>query len=273
MLVALVTALSYAVAYAYNAGFASFFDLPPFLISPTVGTILQAAAAVGAVLLGFWNIVAVVWVFAPRGDTALVRSIRRFLVFLLIIGFFYVPIRDVKGVWVLAAIILGFYVFFSFVFPLITQRKIAGYEKKLLAQEQFDRDADGYSLNTHVARALGGRELLVGALSLLLVYFSYLVGFGAAVRKEDFLFLDDRPGFVVAALDEELLVLAGYNPVTLKLTGTYQVERLAENRPWVLKSMHIGRLASHERNSAQSRQTQVETAKEKENKVRHDNHE
>lgn len=260
---ALVTALSYAVAYAYNAGFASFFDLPPFLISPTVGTILQAAAAVGAVLLGFWNIVSVVWVFAPRGDTALVRSIRRFLVFLFIIGFFYVPIRDVKGVWILVAIISGLYVFFSFVFPFITQRNIAGYENKLLGQEEIERAADGHSLNAHVAQSLGGSKLLVGALCVLLVYFSYFVGFGAAVRKEGFLVLDGRPGYVVAALDDELLVLAGYDPATRKLTGNYQVERLAEGRPWALRRMHIGKLASSERNSVQPRQIQVETAKEK----------
>lgn len=253
MLVALVTALSYAVAYSYNAGFASFFDLPPFLISPTVGTILQAAAAVGAVLLGFWNIVAVVWVFAPRGDTALVRSIRRFLVVLLVVGFFYAPIRDVKGVWILVAIILGLYVFFSFVFPLITQRNIAGYENKLLGQEEIERTADSHSLNAHVARALGGSALLVGALCVLLVYFSYFVGFGAAVRKENFLVLDGRPGYVVAALDDELLVLAGYDPATRKLTGNYQVERLAENHPWVLNNMLIGRLASRDKKSARPR--------------------
>ena len=254
---ALATAISYAVAYSYNAGFASFFGLPPFLISPTVGTILQAAAAVGAVLLGFWNIATGVWVFAPRGDTALARSIRRFLVLVLVVGLFYVPIRDVKGVWILAAIILGLYAFFSFAFPLVTQRKIVGYENKLLGQEKIERDADRHSLNSHVARALGGRELLAGALSILLVYFAYFVGFGAAVRKEDFLILDNRAGYLVAAFDEELLILAAYDPVTRKLTGSYQVERLAENRPWVLKSIHIGRLASREKQPAQPGRAQI----------------
>jgi len=189
------------------------------------------------------------------GDTALTRAIRRFLVIVLFVGLFYAPIRDVKGAWILAAIILGLYAFFSFAFPLITQRKIAGYENKLLGQEKIERDADSHSLNAHVARALGERELLMGALCILLVYFSYLVGVGAAIRKEDFLVLDDRPGFVVAALDEELLVLAGYDPVTRKLTGYYQVERLAENRPWVLKSMHIGKLASRERKPVRPQRT------------------
>lgn len=257
MLVALATGLSYAVAYAYNAGFASFFDLPPFLISPTVGTILQAAAAVGAVLLSFWNIAAGVWTFAPRGNTALARAIRRFLVVVLFVGLFYAPIRDINGIWILAAIILGFYAFFSFIFPLITQRKIAGYENKLLGQEKIEHDAGGHSLNAYMARAMSERELFVGAMCILLVYFSYLVGVGAAVRKEDFLVLDDRPGFVVAALDEELLVLAGYDTVTRKLTGNYQVERLAENRPWMLKSMHIGKLASREKTPAQPQRTQI----------------
>ena len=54
VLIAAASALSYAVAYAYRSGFASYFDLPPLLLTPTIGGILHAGAAVGAFLLFLW---------------------------------------------------------------------------------------------------------------------------------------------------------------------------------------------------------------------------
>lgn len=86
ILLAAATALSYGIAFAYQSGYASYFGMPPLLLTPTIGTVLKAAGAVGLAFLSFWNIANGIWPFAPRGKSALHRAIRRLLAITLIAG-------------------------------------------------------------------------------------------------------------------------------------------------------------------------------------------
>src|SRR5437016_4506838 len=101
LLVASASGVSYAVAYAYRSGFASYFGLPPLLLTPTLGGVLQAGAAVGAVLLSFWVIVNGLWIFLPRSDSAVGRSIRRLLLILLIIVLTFFSVFTYKWGWLI----------------------------------------------------------------------------------------------------------------------------------------------------------------------------
>lgn len=240
---AIASALSYAVAYAYQSGFASHFGLPPLLLSPTIGSILQAGAAVGVVLIVFWNFASVAWHFSPRGDTALKRVIRRVVALALVMGLLFLPVLDRKSGWIAFVAMLGFFVFFEFVFPLIAQRKIIGYENKLLEQEELERHVAQHSLLDRAVIAFGKSALRLLVAAVLLIFVSYSVGLRAAINQEEFFVLADRPGYVVAAVEDNLLILAAYMPATLTLTGTYQVERLSDSRTWTLQKAHIGKLA------------------------------
>jgi len=244
VLLAVASALSYAVAYAYQSGFASHFGLPPLLLSPTIGSILQAGAAVGIVLMAFWNFASVAWHFSPRGDTALKRAIRRIIALALVFGLLLFPILDSKSGWIVFAFMLFLFVFLEFVFPLITQRKIIGYENKLLEQEEIERHVAQHSLVEHAVIAFGKSALRLAVAAVLLIFISYSVGLRAAIKQEEFFVLTDRPGYVVAAMEDNLLILAAYIPTTLVLTGTYHVERLSDSREWTLKQEHIGKLTA-----------------------------
>jgi hypothetical protein len=240
VLVAAASALSYAVAYAYRSGFASYFELPPLLLTPTIGGILQAAASVGILLLTFWNILNGLWIFLPRTDSIIGRHVRRLLLMLLIMVLVLYSFLTSWWSWVIIATVLFFFGFGFFIFPLITQREIHGYENKLLAQEKVD--AAGITLVDEARQRIGNKALSLIVASVVLLYFAHAVGNNAAKAQEDYFVVADTPDHVVAAMDDDTIVLVAYDPAAMTLKRAYAIRRLTSERVWLLEKKHIGRL-------------------------------
>lgn len=212
ILIAAASALSYAVAFAYEAGYAEYFGIPPLLISPNVGAVLKAAGVVGLALLSFWNIANGLWPFMPRGTSACDRAVRRLVIITLIAGLFIFYLLDGWRAWLTLAIISGFFGFFEFVFPLIVNRKISGYENKLLAQEAIEEEAQKHTLLEKAESVIGVGGLRLLAFALLLLIMARVIGVNVAKNQEDFYALADRPNAVVLSMHENVLILGNYDP-------------------------------------------------------------
>lgn len=243
ILLAAASAAAYAVAFAYRTGYASHFGLPPVLLSPSLGAVLQAGGVVALSLLAVWNVATGIWPWVPRGHSARDRAVRRLLIIALIAAAFLFQALNGGHPWVALLGVLAFFGFFEFLFPLIVNRKIAGYEEKLLAQEEIERNAQKHSFASQVASLIGEDMLRLAVVVALLVLLANLVGARAAKTQTEFYVLADRPGYVVAAIEENTLVLAAFDTKESKLTGAYQIEQLSESHPWVLEKRFIGRLA------------------------------
>ncbi len=244
ILLAGLSAFSYALAYAYKSGISSHFGIPPLLITPTIGVVLQAASAVGLVVLWFWNIANAIWPFAPRGTNVLARVIRRLLITALLIALIIFSALDRQHAWVSFIVILGFFVFFELIFPLITQKSIKGYEQKLLAQEAIEANVQKFTLLDKVAETFGEHSIRLAAFGLILLVLGNELGIKTAKEKTDFFVLTDTPGFVVVDMDDNTIILAEYDSKTLTLTGLYQVENFSDSAPRTFKLEHIGKLAA-----------------------------
>ncbi|MCP5460021.1 MAG: hypothetical protein H6971_10375 [Gammaproteobacteria bacterium] len=242
LLIAAASALAYAVAFAYDAGYAEYFGIPPLFSSPTLGDVLKAAGAVSLALLSFWNIASGIWPFLPRGTTARDRAIWSILVFALTAGLFIFYILDGRSAWITLAIVVGIFGFLEFVFPLIVNRKIAGYENKLLAQEAIEQNAQKYTLLEKAAGIVGEGRLWLLALVGLLLFMAHGIGFKAAKNQEVFYALVDRPNTVVLSMHETVLILGTYDPTTLTLSGSYVVEQLSDAHQWTLERRQLGKL-------------------------------
>lgn len=240
LLLAGASALSYAVAYAYRSGFASYFDLPPLLLTPTLGGILQAGAAVGALLLSLSIIVNGLWMFLPRRNSAMGRSVRRLFLMLLITVLMLFSLFAYRWGWTVVIGALCFFGFFELIFPLITQRKTSGYENKLLAQEKVETTFT--SLLGEANKRFGSLFIAIIFTALILLSFAHSVGYKAAKEQEDYFVLTDTPGYIVAAMDDDVLVLAAYDQIAMTVRRAYIVRRLTPERAWPLEKRHIGRL-------------------------------
>ncbi|HKP02334.1 MAG TPA: hypothetical protein VJU77_03145 [Chthoniobacterales bacterium] len=241
ILLAGASAVSYAVAYAYRSGFASFYDLPPVLSTPTIGSILQASAAVGVALLFFWLLLNGLWLFLPRRDSAIKRSILRlFLILAIIILTSYSLLSSYRWGWLLVPGALCLYGFAEFVFPLLTQRDVEGYENKIAAQEKVE--AGVTDLTDHLVRRIGNKVFLLLFAAYVLINFAHSLGYSAAEFRQDFFVLADRPDYVVALMDDELVVLVEYDPAHLRLKKKYDIRRMTSQSRLLLQKRHIGKL-------------------------------
>lgn len=244
ILLAAASAMSYAVAFSYRSGYGSYFGLPPLLLTPSLGVVLQAAGVVGLVALSFWNIANGVWPLLPRGNSARDSALRRVFLIGLVSSALIFQIADGRRAWAILTAIVGFFVFFEFVFPLIVHRNVSGYEKKLLAQVDIERNAQQHSLTSWASGLIGDGLFRLIAVAVLVVYLASLIGTKVAKNQTEFYIFKDRPGHVVAAMEDEVVILAGYDEKTLALTGSYQVERMSETRPWIFQKRFIGRLSA-----------------------------
>jgi hypothetical protein len=244
VLVAAASGLSYAVAYAYRSGFASYFDLPPLLLTPTLGAVLQAGAAVAAVLLVFLLIVNVLWMVLPQTKTAVSRKIFAFIITGLVFTLPFYWLFTYKWGWLILVGVWCYWGLFDFVFPLITQRRVAGYENKLLAQHKID-DAQTTLLNL-IGKRYGDRGVGLVFAAFVLILFAHSVGYANAKEQEDFFVVGDAPGYVVAAIDDDMVILVAYDATTMTLKRAYTIRRLASEHVWQLEKKHIGKLVQPE---------------------------
>ena len=189
-----------------------------------------------------------IWVWAPRGISALDHAIRRVLAFTLVIGLLAFYVFEGGWAWLAITAALCWQGFFEFVFPLIVHRKVVGYENKLKAQMEIERNAQQHLLVGRARRAFGDSAVRLAGISLLIIYLAYFVGIRAAKNQEEFFVLTDRPGAIVAAIDDNVVILANYDQTALSLTGSYQVERLSESRAWKLQRRRIGKLTGPKSN-------------------------
>lgn len=253
LVIAGASAFSYALAYAYNAGFTSHFGLPPLLVPPTLGRVLQAAGAVGLVLITFWNIALPVWHFMPENTTAVSRAVRRIIRMALFIGLLAFTLFDGLSAWGAFLGVVGFFAVMELLFPLLAQRRVQGYEAKLLAQEEVEDRATQRSLFSTAHDALGRTNYLLVIAAFILLVIGRGLGANTAKTQEDYFVLADAPGYIVVAMDDNMMVLAGYDPGSLTLNGQFRIQRFSDDRQWSLKEERIGRIPKREKPKADAK--------------------
>lgn len=244
LLIAVLTAWSYAIGFAYLSGIANYFGFPIQLATPSATQVLQAAAALSAVLLIYFVVADFVWSFAPRSDTALARAIRRFIALSLIFGFMMYPfLKDWRG-WISLVSVSAVYGFFEFVFPLITQRAFNTYEAKLEAQQKIESGAQPHSLMSFFHNVVGKGGIILLLLVMLTIMLSYNLGLQNAREQETFFVLEDAPDSAVLHIDGEVLVAGSFDQQTKMLKGSFIVRKLSDGKPWLLRQEKIGPLVS-----------------------------
>jgi hypothetical protein len=247
---ALASALSYAMAFALNAGYATHFGLPPLLLSPTLGDVLQAAGAIGSIALPTWGILVFVWPLLPEANSALKRAIYHWLVINIISAAIIILILEGSEVlWEWLVSMSLYFTFSILIIPLLLHRNIAGYENKLLEQEQLNKFKSSNSIFIPIATRYGWDSILLFSLAITIIALTYRVGSYLARNQTEYFVLTDRPEYVVSKMGEETVFLAGYDPKTLSLTGSYQIEKLSDSKGWSFQKQQIGKLKAKQDNA------------------------
>jgi len=242
LLVAGVTAWSYALGFAYRSSFVEYFGLPNYLATPSISAVLIAVAALAGTLLSYFAIANLIWTLAPHNNSAIAGAVRRVVALSLVMGLMMFPVLKERAIWVFVLVIVGVYAAFEFLFPLITQRGSSTYEAKLDAQNRLEIDVQSRGFGGLLHRTVGAGWVRVGLFAVLTIFLANMLGRTHAREQETFFVLEDAPDSVVVVMDGDVLVAANIDRSTKALKGSFSVRKLSDGKPWNLRHEKFGRL-------------------------------
>jgi len=239
------TFAGYTLAFAHEAGYASYFGVPLDLVSLDITRILVVT---GGLLELAWVLFTV---FSPMSaifkSERLPEPLRERLGYLalpsvLVVAFLYLYGLHWTGLG-LAVAVIAFVLSVEFLLPLITQRKTRGYLAKLAAVGGNRPQEPPSPLVLSVLRVLGRQRFILLLWLGFAVYMAYSSGQADATKREWFYCPSDSPDVVVVRIYGSAVVGAKYDPRSHRLVGELALGTRGEGRSADLKWRKVGPLA------------------------------
>lgn len=243
--------IGYFLAFRYEEGFCSVFQIPSSLISLSLINIFIGIGALVGILFLLYGVVDLIIRFLPKRENPIFDSLRVLLpgfllliVYLVLFGKFWQ-----EWVWILSTFL--FLCFLEFIFPLFTFPKEKTYFEKLKAQQRSDTKEAAQQL-----RKMEGVLLLgipwrviykIFLLSLGLLYlslFSYAVGRSIALKQKEFLVFYDSQPMVILRIYDDTIISAPFNKTTKEVEKKFIVYKVGEEPRFIFNLEKIGPLRS-----------------------------
>lgn len=241
LVLALLSVMSYAIAFTYEAGYFEHFDLPLSLIEINISVMIVAFFSLLVTLLLFY---AVAEMFNPFWGKMPQPLRSRFFFY---IYFLFPTITNlviargkpdgIRFIFYFLAVIM----FFDFVVPAISRKDGKRYLERFA--EPHKRDLAYESVMDKLAFKLGFSWFRLLALAVVLLYLSYSTGLGKARSQTDYFALEGRANSVILMIVENKLIWTTYNQKTNEIAPSFTVEILADGTKYVAKKVKIGPLS------------------------------
>lgn len=248
VLLLILSATTYTAFLAREMGYTDHFSIPyEFIVASNTGLILAAKSI-------FWGALAYIgkvnlaWILAPRGDGLLQSLVRHIIAALLVVGLAAYPYlqTDLNPLWAVGLIIA--YLVFWLLWPLITQRKVAGYEKKIAAQIEIENQSTDI-INTLLSGTNRSTKIAI-LLAAAIMIFAYGDGRREAIQQVLYNIKSEEPDVALIKLYGEVAIYKKFNPTTKTLTSEIQLEKIAEGKPIKFRTVGIGPLKRAELSTA-----------------------
>lgn len=243
-----IPATGYLIAYGYESGFLTAFNIPAEVATLDLVTVIQASLALLSALMGlFWvaNLVSMLWPVGRRLTWNGLRIVRDVVV--LGIGAalpFLWPQQRNLGVFFL--IMGGLLAFVDFVLPLITQRGRRPYKEKLEAVDAIDKKTT--TLFDRLATSLRPGVLLLVLLVWAMYGFAQYLGLYTAQHRTEYLIAKMADGREAVVLREyhDRMICSEFDRESLHLEdGFFVLDVTSESVLWISRE-HVGPLCPQE---------------------------
>jgi hypothetical protein len=206
LLIGALSALGYCVAFAYEAGYASHFGYPTYLITPTPNIIVTALASILIAFYGFLPSFAQAFDKDNSAARQHGREVAEVVVVLTIPGYVIVA-NNLKTEYMIgAAAFLGLYaVVRRLIFP---DRAKSGWKADPLATKMW--------------------LAVIGAVTLYAI--ATIFGVSSAHSQRTFFFLKTKPDFAVVRLYDGLAIAVRYDAQKQAFVREYIAMKLGENK-------------------------------------------
>lgn len=208
---AALPAAFYLVAFAYEAGYASYFGIPLDWISLTLTDVFVTGAAIVLAFLPLYNVFAILYYFIPSLElfnrwatpSPIRRAFARGCLSVVIVLVFVTTLLYFSGAtWTTAfktelqvLVVSSAYFFLEFGLPFFTQRDQPTLAAKLEAQERLDSSVEGF--NHWLGRTVGDKVVSWVWGALFGLGITFLLGQKTATTRHKFLVRSGAPRLVL----------------------------------------------------------------------------
>jgi hypothetical protein len=256
LIIAAFPAVSYFLAFAYEAGFASRYAIPFEWISLNLTNVFVAGGALILAMAPLYNWASVVFYIVPSWESvwkwagphpkrrAFTRAAVPGIVMLVLAAFVLHLIGATLSTWLKGLawtmIYSSFFFAIEFGLPFITQKKSSNLEEKIVAQEELEKNAPNFYTSVH---KIVGPNVLLGALVLgFLAVTSFLLGNRAATTQKTFLIMKGPPEVAVLRTYGNLTIGAQLDRSKMHLTKTLVTMNLSAAQMYSFVVEETGRL-------------------------------
>lgn len=246
LLIAGSTALGYLTSYSYEYGYFDHFEMPPEFISTNTTTIL---AVVAAFLAMFGSNLNLLGFAAPLLRSAMNPDkdpYRYTLAFAFLGSTFLIFLRYAYG-WnwkatlfaSLFVVVLGLFLHLPVLLP---SRKNKKSLRERFKEHSEIQDRDPFHVTSIFEIWFSRKTILLSMVALGMPGLAYLLGNGAATKKERFLTLDSDPNKVVLRAYSDMLILGDFSRKDHKVSNRLELIPLSEKKDIKLWNEKLGRL-------------------------------
>jgi hypothetical protein len=235
IILAFASVSAYYFSFSYEKSFLLYFGVPSQFITIDLTTLLSFGVIVLFVILFVFPVLNLFMIIVSRiKNEHIVRLIRPYWFFLIIFltDIYLFGLEKPEYLGILLVICLVF-LFFDFIFPLLTQRDKKTYTEKLIGQEEIESSIQYLPKNINIKF---GREVAIFiTLFILGVMISSDAGLAEAIRKEDYLFINTQPQLIVIRIYSNRLICAQYDEMKKEVLPIFTIITLTNNSPELIQ--------------------------------------
>lgn len=237
--IAILTVTVYAAFLLKEIGYARVYGIPLDIITTReVGLALTAEAFLFA-LFSYIAKVNFIWFFTPKSDRFIHKLIRRLVGLWLFIGFVMYPyIATGLNIWWFFGPVI-FLSFATFLWPLITQQEKNSYESKVEAQLMLEKSSTSEDIVTSLLKLFGLQWYFTFLVIFGILIFAYGLGRKEAIEQSNFFSIQDRPGWFVIKIYDDLIVSGLFDVSNKQFKGVIELEKLDGAHPLRIEQFKI----------------------------------
>ena len=201
-MLAVIPALGYWVAFVYELGYFSYYELPSNFVEVALNSILINSLSVVIGLGVFLIIIDFIRRIMSGVAEALRSTIYKLLfAYFLVFGFGLVFDRPHKEIQILILVLVLPIIWREVLWPMWKYRHLNGLGNKVAAAKAKDLEIDSFI--DKITETTGAAPVLVLVFVHLLSVFSYLAGGYSANKQASFFISDEKPNFILIRKYEE----------------------------------------------------------------------
>ncbi|MFD1608417.1 hypothetical protein [Oceanobacillus luteolus] len=228
IIIGMLTALGYVVAYSYQKGFLSYFGVDEVFISEMpLSNIIISITAVSLILIfliGAYNNLESIFKEFPVGNNPIWLMFRKATLPLFIVTVFWLGFIEE---WKLYLFLLSIIILYYFVYPVFLYWEVKGYKNKIMMRyeelEETGFNKKNISLNLKYNPSF--KVFLVVVIFFVSYFSANLIGLSQAKNKDEFLIYktNDNEYFVVIANVGDRFITSPINLPNKEISKKYQV--------------------------------------------------